>query len=179
MVKYKTEPLRTRDFDSTFSCRQMAKDLDLILGAGHAVGVPLQLAAQVRETYGALIAQATATPTSSRPSSTWNGCPGLANPNSTQRGTPMRNFNQNTITHAVLERIAGATDPRTKQISEALVRHLHDFIREVRPTQKEWANGIDFLTHTGQMCDDTRQEFILLSDTLGVSMLVDAINHRP
>jgi 3-hydroxyisobutyrate dehydrogenase-like beta-hydroxyacid dehydrogenase len=57
MVKYKTAPLRDRDFDSTFSCKQMAKDLDLILGAGHAVGVPLQLAAQVRETYGALVAQ--------------------------------------------------------------------------------------------------------------------------
>jgi 3-hydroxyisobutyrate dehydrogenase-like beta-hydroxyacid dehydrogenase len=56
MVKYKTAPLRSRDFEPTFSCRQMAKDLDLILAAGHAVGVPLQLAAQVRETYGALIA---------------------------------------------------------------------------------------------------------------------------
>ncbi|MFB6462533.1 NAD(P)-dependent oxidoreductase [Bradyrhizobium tunisiense] len=57
MVKYKTAPLRSRDFESTFSCKQMAKDLDLILGAGHAIGVPLQLAAQVRETYGALVAQ--------------------------------------------------------------------------------------------------------------------------
>lgn len=57
MVKYKTAPLRNRDFESTFSCKQMAKDLDLILRAGHAVGVPLQLAAQVRETYGSLIAQ--------------------------------------------------------------------------------------------------------------------------
>lgn len=57
MVKYKTAPLRTRQFGSTFSCKQMAKDLDLVIGAGHAVGVPLQLAAQVRETYGALIAQ--------------------------------------------------------------------------------------------------------------------------
>ncbi len=57
MVKYKTVPLRNRDFESTFSCRQMAKDLDLILAAGRAVGVPLQLAAQVRETYAALIAQ--------------------------------------------------------------------------------------------------------------------------
>ena len=57
MVKYKTAPLRTRNFDSTFSCRQMAKDLDLILAAGHSVGVPLQLAAQVRETYGSLVAQ--------------------------------------------------------------------------------------------------------------------------
>ena len=57
MVKYKTPPLATRNFESTFSCRQMAKDLDLILGAAHAVSVPLQLAAQVRETYGSLIAQ--------------------------------------------------------------------------------------------------------------------------
>jgi 3-hydroxyisobutyrate dehydrogenase-like beta-hydroxyacid dehydrogenase len=57
MVKYKTPPLATRNFESTFSCRQMAKDLDLILGAGHAVGVPLQLAAQVRETYSSLIGQ--------------------------------------------------------------------------------------------------------------------------
>jgi 3-hydroxyisobutyrate dehydrogenase-like beta-hydroxyacid dehydrogenase len=57
MVKYKTAPLRSRDFESTFSCQQMAKDLDLILQAGHAVDVPLQLAAQVRETYAALIAQ--------------------------------------------------------------------------------------------------------------------------
>ena len=54
MVKYKTPPLAKRDFESTFSCRQMAKDLDLILGAGHSAGVPLQLAAQVRETYGSL-----------------------------------------------------------------------------------------------------------------------------
>ncbi|MGY4436026.1 hypothetical protein ACVWWO_008503 [Bradyrhizobium sp. F1.13.1] len=82
----------------------------------------------------------------------------------------MRNFNENTITDAVLERIAGATDPRIKQVSEALVRHLHAFVREVRPTQKEWEYGIDFLTRTGQMCDDKRQEFILLSDALGVSM---------
>ena len=89
----------------------------------------------------------------------------------------MRNFNENTITDAVLERIAGAADPRIREISEALVRHLHAFVREIRPTQKEWEYGIDFLTRTGHMCDDKRQEFILLSDTLGVSMLVDAINH--
>lgn len=57
MVKYKTPPLALRNFDSTFSCRQMAKDLDLIIGAGHHVGVPLQLAAQVREIYGSLVAQ--------------------------------------------------------------------------------------------------------------------------
>ncbi|HEY0910645.1 MAG TPA: intradiol ring-cleavage dioxygenase, partial [Bradyrhizobium sp.] len=89
----------------------------------------------------------------------------------------MRNFNENTITGAVLDRIAGSNQPRIKQISEALVRHLHAFVREVRPTQREWEQGIEFLTRTGHMSDDKRQEFILLSDTLGVSMLVDAINH--
>jgi hydroxyquinol 1,2-dioxygenase len=89
----------------------------------------------------------------------------------------MRNFNENTITDAVLDRIAASTQPRIKEISEALVRHLHAFVREVRPTQKEWEQGIEFLTRTGHMSDDKRQEFILLSDTLGVSMLVDAINH--
>jgi len=89
----------------------------------------------------------------------------------------MRNFDQHSITQAVLARVAGASDPRIRQISEALVRHLHDFIREVRPTQAEWEKGIAFLTDTGHMCSDTRQEFILLSDTLGVSMLVDAITH--
>ena len=90
----------------------------------------------------------------------------------------MRNFDEFTITDAVLQRIAGAKDPRIRQISEALVRHLHAFVREIEPTQSEWEAAIDFLTRTGQMCDDKRQEFILLSDTLGVSMLVDAINHR-
>jgi hydroxyquinol 1,2-dioxygenase len=89
----------------------------------------------------------------------------------------MRNFNENTITGAVLDRIKDAGNPRIKAISEALVRHLHAFVREVRPTEKEWEQGIDFLTRTGHMCDDKRQEFILLSDALGVSMLVDAINH--
>ena len=92
-------------------------------------------------------------------------------------GPVMRNFNENTITDAVVERLAFATSPRAREISQALVRHLHAFVREVRPTQDEWMAGIEFLTRTGHMCTDTRQEFILLSDTLGVSMLVDAINH--
>jgi hydroxyquinol 1,2-dioxygenase len=89
----------------------------------------------------------------------------------------MRNFDENTITEAVLERVAHAENPRIRQISEAVVRHLHNMVREIRPTQEEWAYAIDFLTRTGKMCDSKRQEFILLSDTLGVSMLVDAINH--
>ena len=90
----------------------------------------------------------------------------------------MRNFDEFTITDAVLERVAAAPDARVRQVSEALIRHLHDFVREIEPTQAEWAAGIAFLTRTGHKCDDKRQEFILLSDTLGVSMLVDAINHR-
>ena len=69
----------------------------------------------------------------------------------------MRNFNENTITDAVLGRITGATDTRIREISEALVRHLHAFVREVRPTQKEWEYGIEFLTRTGHMCDDKRR----------------------
>lgn len=89
----------------------------------------------------------------------------------------MRNFDETSITDAVVERVGQAEDPRTRDISEALVRHLHAFLREVRPTQAEWEQGIDFLTRTGHMCNDKRQEFILLSDTLGASMLVDAINN--
>ena len=102
---------------------------------------------------------------------------GGATKSNRDRGPVMRNFNENTITDAVIERLAFATSPRAREISQALVRHLHAFIREVRPTQDEWMAGIEFLTRTGHMCTDTRQEFILLSDTLGVSMLVDAINH--
>jgi hydroxyquinol 1,2-dioxygenase len=89
----------------------------------------------------------------------------------------MRNFDEQTITDAVLERVGHAENPRIRQISEAVVRHLHAMVREIRPTQAEWEFAIDFLTRTGKMCDGKRQEFILLSDTLGVSMLVDAINH--
>src|SRR6201999_4543599 len=78
----------------------------------------------------------------------------------------------------VLERVADAPNIRVRTISQALIKHLHAFIREIEPTEAEWEWGIRFLTETGQLCSDTRQEFILLSDTLGVSMLVDAINHR-
>jgi hydroxyquinol 1,2-dioxygenase len=90
----------------------------------------------------------------------------------------MREFDEATITEAALASVSQAPDPRVRQISEALLRHLHAFVREVEPSFEEWRQGIEFLTRTGQMCDDRRQEFILLSDALGVSMLVDAINHR-
>lgn len=83
-----------------------------------------------------------------------------------------------TITGQVLAALAGTPDPRLKAVMSALVRHLHAFVREVEPTEPEWMAGIEFLTRTGKMCSDVRQEFILLSDVLGVTTLVDAVNHR-
>lgn len=85
---------------------------------------------------------------------------------------------EHTLTDAVLARIEGNADERFRQIMTSLIRHLHAFVRETELTEAEWFAGIQFLTATGQKCDDKRQEYILLSDTLGVSMLVDAINHR-
>ncbi|UCH46687.1 MAG: intradiol ring-cleavage dioxygenase [Betaproteobacteria bacterium] len=82
------------------------------------------------------------------------------------------------LTDAVVKRIEGASDARFRQVMTSLVRHLHAFVRETQLTEDEWRAGIEFLTATGHKCDDKRQEFILLSDTLGVSMLVDAINHQ-
>jgi hydroxyquinol 1,2-dioxygenase len=87
-------------------------------------------------------------------------------------------FTEETATGAVVASFAGAADPRLREILDSLVRHLHGFVREVEPTFEEWERAVGFLTATGQMCDDTRQEFILLSDVLGVTMLVDAVNHR-
>jgi catechol 1,2-dioxygenase len=81
------------------------------------------------------------------------------------------------LTAAVIGRLDTTPDPRLREIMQALVRHLHAFTREVGLTDDEWLAGVKFLTATGQMCDDKRQEFILLSDTLGLSMLVDEINH--
>ena len=89
-------------------------------------------------------------------------------------GSPL----EHTLTDAVLARIEGNADERFRQIMTSLIRHLHAFVRETELTEAEWFAGIQFLTATGQKCDDKRQEYILLSDTLGVSMLVDAINHR-
>jgi len=89
----------------------------------------------------------------------------------------IRNFNEKTLTAEVLKRVGKAPQARTRKVMQSLVKHLHAFVREVRPTQEEWIQGIQFLTATGHMCDDKRQEFILMSDTLGVSMLVDFINY--
>jgi hydroxyquinol 1,2-dioxygenase len=89
----------------------------------------------------------------------------------------VRNIDEHTITEAVLQSLSGTPDARLKQIMASLVTHLHDFVRDVRLTEDEWQAAIAFLTATGQTCTDTRQEFILLSDTLGVSMLTIALNH--
>src|ERR1700712_153383 len=90
----------------------------------------------------------------------------------------MRDFNEHSITDAVVDSLSQTKDIRLKSVMTSLVRHLHDFVRDVELSFDEWNAAIDFLTRTGQMCSDKRQEFILLSDALGVSMLVDAINHR-
>jgi hydroxyquinol 1,2-dioxygenase len=90
----------------------------------------------------------------------------------------MRDFDEYNITDAVIASLAQTKDARLKTVMTSLVRHLHDFVRDVDLSFDEWNHAIDFLTRTGHMCSDKRQEFILLSDTLGVSMLVDAINHR-
>ncbi|MGB3436725.1 intradiol ring-cleavage dioxygenase [Achromobacter sp.] len=83
------------------------------------------------------------------------------------------------LTDAVAAAFAQTPDPRLRQLMQSLVRHLHAFVADVEPTEAEWMAAIRFLTETGQTCDGAvRQEFILLSDTLGVSMLVDAVNHR-
>jgi protocatechuate 3,4-dioxygenase beta subunit len=82
------------------------------------------------------------------------------------------------LTAEVVRRLEQTPDPRLREVMQALVRHLHAFTREVNLTDEEWLAGIRFLTATGDMCDAERQEFILLSDTLGLSMLVDEINHE-
>lgn len=82
---------------------------------------------------------------------------------------------QSAITQATIASFEETPDPRLRQIMTALVRHLHAFVSEVEPTQGEWASAIDYLTRVGHRCQGARQEFILLSDVLGVSMLVDEI----
>jgi catechol 1,2-dioxygenase len=80
------------------------------------------------------------------------------------------------LTAEVIERLAATPDPRLRELMRALVAHLHAFARETRLTQDEWRAAIDFLTATGRLCDAERQEFIMLSDTLGLSSLVETIN---
>lgn len=86
-------------------------------------------------------------------------------------------FDDTQLTHAVQHSFAGAPDPRTRAVLGKLIAHLHAFVRDSQLTFAEWQTAIDFLSRTGHLSNETRQEFILLSDVLGVSMLVDAINH--
>lgn len=88
----------------------------------------------------------------------------------------MAQLDASDITQAVLDRMADCQDPRFQQVMTALVKHAHAFVREVGLSEEEWIKAILFLTETGKVCDDKRQEFILLSDTLGISMLVVALN---
>lgn len=89
----------------------------------------------------------------------------------------MRDYQEATSTEAVIERLANCQDERLKQVMAAATRHLHAFVREVRPTMDEWAAAIGFLTRTGQICNEARQEWILFSDIMGVSSLVDVVNN--
>jgi hydroxyquinol 1,2-dioxygenase len=90
----------------------------------------------------------------------------------------MREFDDTSISDAVVERFSKTPDARLKQLVTSFTRHFHDFVREVEPTFDEWLYAIQFLSRTGQISVNGRQEFILLSDVFGISMLVDAINHR-
>lgn len=87
-------------------------------------------------------------------------------------------FTEETSAEVVISRNAKAENARLKQVMEVITRKLHEAVKEIEPTEEEWFRAIMFLTDTGHMCTDWRQEFILLSDVLGVSMLVDAINNR-
>ncbi len=90
----------------------------------------------------------------------------------------MKDFTVDNLTEEVIKAYtARTTSPRMAQIFTSLITHLHGFVKDVELTEAEWFAAIQFLTETGKKCDDKRQEFILLSDTLGVSMLVDAVNH--
>lgn len=90
----------------------------------------------------------------------------------------MTQFNETELTEAVVKSFDNTPNPRAKFLLQELVKSLHDYVSKTGLTFEEWEYAIDFLTRTGQKCTDTRQEFILLSDVLGVSMLVDAVNHR-
>src|SRR5438105_9817616 len=90
----------------------------------------------------------------------------------------MRELTPETITDAVLDQMAATPDPRLKEIMACAVKHLHAFAKEVNLTPAEWIKGIEFMTAVGQMCTPERQEFILLSDTLGLSALVNGLHDK-
>jgi protocatechuate 3,4-dioxygenase beta subunit len=87
-------------------------------------------------------------------------------------------FTEKSSVKVVQDRVGPKANKRAKVLVNSLVKHLHAFVKETEPTMEEWMSGIDFLTRTGQLSTDWRQEFILLSDVLGISMLVETINNR-
>ena len=91
----------------------------------------------------------------------------------------MRKIGESSITEAVIRSFDGAKDARTREVVAALVRHLHDFARETQLTPEEWKAGIDFLFRAGQISDAKRNEFILSSDVLGLSSLIDMLQSDP
>ncbi|MEM8932335.1 MAG: dioxygenase, partial [Acidobacteriota bacterium] len=93
-------------------------------------------------------------------------------------GLPKAYFTEEDSADVVTSQNVNAENARLREVMNVITRHLHSAIKEIEPTQDEWMKAIMFLTETGHKCDDWRQEFILLSDVLGVSMLVDAINSR-
>src|ERR1700688_4804430 len=95
-----------------------------------------------------------------------------------RKATKYPYFEEATSAEVVNARMAKDADPRLRQVMAVIVKHMHAAVKEIEPTHDEWLAAIKFLTDTGHMCSDWRQEFILLSDVLGVSMLVDSINHR-
>ncbi len=90
----------------------------------------------------------------------------------------MRDFNEKNATAGVLKSFENIKNERVKKLMSSIITHLHQVVKETEPSIEEWMEAIKFLTQTGQKCDDKRQEFILLSDVLGVSMLIDTINNR-
>jgi catechol 1,2-dioxygenase len=95
----------------------------------------------------------------------------------TKSPTKFPYFEEESSAEVVIARMGENVDPRVRQVMTTVIKHLHAAVKEIRPTYDEWMQAIQFLTRTGHMCSEWRQEFILLSDTLGVSMLVDAINN--
>jgi protocatechuate 3,4-dioxygenase beta subunit len=83
------------------------------------------------------------------------------------------------LTELVVKEYSGAPDPRVRELITGLISHLHAFVKQTRLTPQEWVKAVEFLTATGQKCDEERQEFVLLSDVLGISSLVDVVNAAP
>ena len=90
----------------------------------------------------------------------------------------VKRFSERKLTDEVIKRMRKTKNKRLKRVMASFVKHMHAFVRDVKPTPEEWFQGIQFLTETGHWSTGKRQEFILMSDTLGVSMLVDALNYK-